>query len=151
MGRPPAARESKLAQSERTTDLTSPQDEVSLLIEAGEQLFFSLNFVARCHSLSAIGLKKSLLVNLIYGIILVIMNTLAFYELLKRVPGTTKGEARAVANSIAHADSVATKEDLKVLEAKITEKLTWRIFTAIAGATVLYVALTAMMLRFFLT
>ena len=85
------------------------------------------------------------------------MNTLAFYELLKRVPGTTKGEARAVANSIAHADSVATKEDLKVLEAniqaleaKITEKLTWRIFTAIAGATVLYVALTAMMLRFFL-
>lgn len=50
------------------------------------------------------------------------MNTIAFYEILTRVPGTSKTEARKVADSIAHTDDVATKADIKDMATKFDIK-----------------------------
>ena len=48
------------------------------------------------------------------------MNSIAIYKILKRVPDTSESEARAVANSIAHINDVATKTDIAELKTELT-------------------------------
>ena len=47
------------------------------------------------------------------------MNSIAIYKILKRVPDTSESEARAVANSIAHVNDVATKTDVAELKTEL--------------------------------
>ena len=54
-----------------------------------------------------------------FCVILKIMNSIAIYKILNRIPDTSEAEARDVANSIAHVNDVATKADLAEIKTEL--------------------------------
>ncbi len=83
------------------------------------------------------------------------MSIIALYQLLRRIPDVTDGEARAAADSIAQVDEVATKADLVKLEAalktdlhRLETKLTGLIYRVVLSATVVILAGVGLMLTF---
>ncbi len=66
------------------------------------------------------------------------MSAIDLYNLFCRIPDATEAEAHAAADTIAHADDVATKTDLAELEMR----LTWRIIITVGiFNSVLFLAL----------
>ncbi len=70
------------------------------------------------------------------------MSAIDLYNLFRRIPNATEAEARVAADTIAHADDVVTKADLKMELTELEMRLTWRIIITVGiFNSVLFLAL----------